>query len=193
MLSLWSTLSLVVVSTGLSGAPALDKPSAPPKRAVAAVVKASKQQPRPRPNPYLQDSIRVATIADIMTSIAGRENEPAGKVFKNVLLHKDMPAKDFLKKMNEEYGRGLGAVCTGCHVAKEWDNDTKKNKTITRDMERMTRVINETHLAKTQDLDDDFPKATCVMCHRGTAHMPNTMPKPTRETVAPEPRGKPGL
>jgi hypothetical protein len=151
------------------------------------------QAARPRPNPYLQDSIRVATIAEIMTSIAGHENEPAGKVFKNVLLHKDMPAKDLLKKMDEEYGRGLGAVCTNCHVAKEWDKDTKKNKNITREMEKMTRTINEASLAKTKDLDDDFPKATCVMCHRGTAHMPNTLPKPTRETVAPEPRGKPGL
>jgi hypothetical protein len=152
----------------------------------------SAQAARPRPNPFLQDSIRVATIAEIMTSIAGHENEPAGKVFKNVLLHKDMPAKDLLKKMDEEYGRGLGAVCTSCHVAKEWDKDTKKNKNITREMEKMTRTINEASLAKTKDLDDDFPKATCVMCHRGTAHMPNTLPKPTRETVAPEPRGKPG-
>lgn len=151
------------------------------------------QPARPRPNPFLQDSIRVATIAEIMASIAGHEDEPASKVFKNVLLHKDMPAKDFLKKMDEEYGRGLGLVCTSCHVAKEWDKDTKKNKNITREMEKMTRTINDASLAKVKDLDDDFPKATCVMCHRGTVHMPNMLPKPTRETVAPEPRGKPGV
>jgi hypothetical protein len=174
MRSLFSAVSLLAVTVGLSGT-------------------LSAQAARPRPNPYLQDSIRVATIAEILKSVEGRENEPAGKVFKNVLLHKDMPAKDFLKKMDEEYGRAIGGVCTNCHVAKEWDKDDKKNKTITREMEKMTRVINESHLAKTKDLDEDYPKATCVLCHRGTAHPPNTLPKPTRETLPAEQRGKPGL
>ncbi len=151
----------------------------------------SAQVARPRPSPFLQDSIRTATIAEVMKSIAGRENEPAGKVFKNVLLHKDMPAKDFLKKMDEEYGRGVGSVCSNCHVPGEWDKDDKKNKTITRDMEKMTRVINEAHLAKQKDLDEDYPKATCVLCHRGTLHPPNTLPKPTRDTPPAEQRGRP--
>lgn len=173
MRSLYSAVSLVIVSVGLSGT--------------------LSAQARARPNPYLQDSIRVATIAEIMQQIAGKEDQPAGTVFKNVTLHKDMPAKDFLKKMDEEYGRGLGAVCTGCHVAKEWDKDDKKNKGIALQMEKMTRIINETHLAKTKDLDDDFPKATCVMCHRGTSHMPNTMPKPTKDTPPAEQRGRPGF
>jgi hypothetical protein len=171
MRSLFSAVSLLAVTVGLSGT-------------------VSAQAARPRPNPYLQDSIRVATIAEVLKSVEGRENEPAGKVFKNVLLFKDMPVKDFLKKMDEDYGRALGAVCTGCHVAKEWDKDDKKNKTITRDMEKMTRIINETYLAKQPDIDEDYPKATCVMCHRGTAHMPNTMPKPTRDTPPAEQRAR---
>ena len=33
-----------------------------------------------------------------MQQIAGKEDQPAGTVFKNVTLFKDMPAKDFLKK-----------------------------------------------------------------------------------------------
>ncbi len=172
MRTLVSAVSLLFVSAAFSGT-------------------LSAQAARPRPSPYLQDSIRVATIAEIMKSIAGRENEPAGKVFKNVLLHKDMPAKDFLKRMDEEYGRGVGAVCSNCHVVGEWDKDEKKNKVIARDLERMTRVINEAHLAKQKDLDEDYPKATCVLCHRGTLHPPNTLPKPTRETLPAEQRTKP--
>ncbi len=173
MRSLFSAVSLVVVSVGLCS----------PLQA----------QARPRPNPYLQDSIRVATIAEIMQSIAGKEDQPAGTVFKNVKLHKDMPARDFLKKMDEEYGRGLGAVCTGCHVASEWDKDDKKNKGIALQMEKMTRIISETHLAKTKDLDEDFPKATCVMCHRGTGHLIDKLPKPTRDTPPAEQRARPGV
>src|SRR5262249_51584465 len=54
--------------------------------------------PRPRrapPNPVVQDSIRRATVATLLVEIAGKENQPAGTVFKNVQLLKDVPAGEF--------------------------------------------------------------------------------------------------
>ncbi len=191
MRSLFTAVSLFVVSAGMDGThkPSDKKPTAKP--AAHPTVSRAKQQPRPRQNPFLQDSIRVASIATIMKSIAGRENEPAGTVFKNVLLFKDLPAKDFLKKMDEDYGRAVGAVCSSCHVPDEWDKDDKKNKIIARQMEKMVRVINGDHLARTEDLDEDYPKATCALCHRGTLHPPNTLPKPDRNTPPAEQRVNP--
>lgn len=135
-------------------------------------------RPRRVPNYAAQDSVRKATVAAILRELAGRENEPAGKVFKNVQLHKDMPVREFLAKMDEQYGRGLGATCTNCHVANRWDSDSLKNKQIARQMENSTRVIQSQLLEKTTGLDGDFPTATCVMCHRGTSHMPNVMVQP---------------
>ncbi len=148
------------------------------------------------PNYERQDSIRIASVEQILREISGRENEPAGKVFKSVQLNKNMPVKAFLTMMNEQYGRGLGNVCSGCHESAivngvnvvNYASDKPKDKRIARDMERMQQSINR-DLAKNQaskGIDDDYPKASCVMCHRGTAHMPNTM-KPLKNTDPPPP------
>jgi photosynthetic reaction center cytochrome c subunit len=113
-----------------------------------------------------------------MKQIAGRENEPAGTVFKNVKLLKDVPAGEFLKTMDEIYGRGLGMVCTGCHIADKWDDDSRKNKIIARQMQRMTNELNTDKLPQVKELDEDWHHVSCVMCHRGTGHAANTMPVP---------------
>ena len=132
-----------------------------------------------RPNPAQQDTLRRAQVDSIMRAIAGRETEPAGKVFKNVKVLKDMPAGEFLKNMNENYGRGLGMTCGNCHVIGQYDQDTRKNKRIARQMQEMTDYINSEKLAKTQEIDDDFEKITCVTCHAGSGHPRTTMPVPT--------------
>jgi hypothetical protein len=133
---------------------------------------------RARPNPVVQDSIRRAAVAELMQQIAGRENQPAGQVFKNVKLLKDMPAGEFLKNMDENYGRGLGWVCSNCHVAGQYDSDQRKNKRIARQMQELTTLINAEQLPKISELDRDYPQVTCVMCHRGTNEPPNKMAVP---------------
>ena len=156
------------------------------------------------PNFERQDSIRVASVEQLLKEIKGRESEPAGKVFKSVQFSKDMPAKAFLTMMNEQYGRGTGNVCTGCHESAivnganvvNYASDKPKDKKIARDMERMQQSINK-ELAKNQaskGIDDDYPKASCVMCHRGTAHMPNTMKSLKNTDPLPQTRvkGPPG-
>ncbi len=131
-----------------------------------------------RPNPIQQDSARRAQVDSIMRTIAGREQEPASKVFKNVKLLKDMPAAAFLKNMDENYGRGLGMSCGNCHVLGKFDEDTRKNKRVARDMQEMTDYINTVRLANIKELDEDYVKVTCVTCHLGSGHPKATMPVP---------------
>lgn len=89
--------------------------------------------------------------------------------------------------MDEQYGRGLSFACTNCHMDNgDYASDERKNKVIARQMERMQRDIDSKYIEKVKELDDPRPKTTCVMCHRGTPHMPNTMDVPT----APVPQRK---
>jgi len=141
--------------------------------------------PRRAPNPIVQDSIRRAQVDSIMRTIAGRENDPAGKVFKNVKLLKDMPASEFLKNMDVNYGRGLGMSCGNCHVVGQYDGDTRKNKRIAREMQEMTDYINTARLPNIKELDEDYTKVTCVTCHAGSGHPRATMAVPLPQAANP--------
>jgi hypothetical protein len=164
----------------------------PPGSATAGAAATPAQRPRRAPpNPVLQDSIRRATVATLLAEIAGKENQPAATVFKNVKLLKDMPAGEFLKTMDEIYGRGLGMVCTGCHIQGKWDDDSRKNKIIARQMQQMTTQLNTVTLPTVKELDEDWHKVSCVMCHRGTGHAANTMPVPPAPTTTTPAQGSP--
>lgn len=159
---------------------------------IAAAPGAAAAAPTPRRqpvSPMKMDTVRRDAVATLLATLKGRENEPAGVVFKNVKLHKDMPVREFLSMMDEQYGRGLGFTCVNCHMDNgDYASDERKNKVIARQMERMQRDIDTKYIAKVKELDDPRPKTTCVMCHRGTPHMPNTMDVPT----APVPQRKRG-
>jgi hypothetical protein len=109
-------------------------------------------------------------VDSIMVAIRGREQEPAGKVFKNVKLLKDMPAADFLRNMDVNYGRGLGMGCGNCHVVGQFDADTRKNKRVALQMQRMVNYINSKQLPVIKELDEDYVRVTCVTCHMGSGH-----------------------
>lgn len=117
-----------------------------------------------------------------MRTIAGRENQPAGTVFKNVKLLKDMPAGEFLKNMDVNYGRGLGMGCGNCHVVGQYDQDTRKNKRVARQMQEMTDYINKSLLPNVKELDEDRPNVNCVMCHMGSGHPKTTIAVPQPST-----------
>ncbi len=160
-----------------------------PATAGAPGAPAAPAQRRQPVSPMKQDTVRREAIATLLATLKGRENEPAGVVFKNVKLHKEMPVTQFIAMMDEQYGRGLGFTCVNCHMDNgDYASDERKNKVIARQMERMQRDIDTKYIAKVKELDDPRPKTTCVMCHRGTAHMPNTMDVPT----APVPQRKRG-
>ena len=145
---------------------------------------------REPPNPMRQDTARRALVDSIMRTIAGRENEPAGTVFKNVTNLKAMPAGEFLKTMDTQYGRGLGWTCNNCHVMTNFSDDARKNKRIAKQMQEMQDHINVVRLASVKELDAKYDQVSCVMCHRGANEPKGTMPvlPPTTPTVAP---GKP--
>ena len=124
------------------------------------------------------DSARRNIVAQVMQSIAGREQQPAGQVFKNVKVLTDIPAAQLLTMMNEQYGRGLGVGCTSCHVPGKWESDEKKNKTVAREMQRLANRLNSTDLPAIPDFEKEFDKVTCVTCHRGSQHPASSMPVP---------------
>jgi len=131
-----------------------------------------------------QDTARRKQVDSILVAIKGRENEPAGDVFKNVKVLKSMPAGDFVRNMDTIYGRGLGMTCANCHVVGQFDGDTRKNKRVARDMQVMENYINTAQLPNIKELDEDFHKVSCVTCHAGSGKPRNAMPVPSPSAVA---------
>ena len=183
-----AALSAVII-VACTSSPTTQAPSPQPASPVAqqGAQPAATGAPAPRraPNPIAQDSARRAQVDSIMRAIAGREQQPAGTVFKNVKLLKDMPAGEFLKNMDVNYGRGLGMSCGNCHVIGKYDEDTRKNKRVAREMQEMTDYINSVRLAGIKELDEDYTKVTCVTCHAGSGHPKTTMavPAPASSTL----------
>jgi hypothetical protein len=113
-------------------------------------------------------TLRAATTAQLMKDIAGKENEPASTVFKNVQLLKDMPAGQFLTFMDQGVGRALGRNCTDCHVANDWQSDSLGRKKTARLMIGVMQGINNDLLTKLPaGRNGQTPKISCVTCHRG--------------------------
>src|SRR4051812_9874663 len=67
-------------------------------------------------------------VQQVMASIAGREQEPASRVFTNVKYLADVPARTFLQIMNVGYAKALGVSCTHCHVEGNYGADDKRPK-----------------------------------------------------------------
>ena len=111
-----------------------------------------------------------AFVAKIKAQIAGHEQEPAEKVFKNIQISnlKNTPAERFLAIMNLGYGHALGVACTYCHVEDNFASDEKRPKRAAREMAVMHRAINE-QLSKMQNLapNPDGHFINCTTCHRG--------------------------
>jgi len=131
-----------------------------------------------------QDTARHKQVDSILVAIAGRENQPAGTVFKNVKVLKDMPAGEFVRNMDTIYGRGLGMSCANCHVVGQYDGDTRKNKRVAREMQVMENYINSVQLANIKELDEDYTTVSCVTCHLGSGHPRATMAVPAPSTSA---------
>ena len=156
----------------------------------ATVTSTVPEQPVPnRRVPPSRDSLaklRAVYVAKVMQQIAGRENEPADRVFKNVQVLKNLTAGQLVQTMDKVYGTALSWNCTNCHrLANQgnWASDTSANKTRARFMQQMTNEINTAQLPKLYPRDT--PTISCATCHRGYNE------PPSREYLLPE-RGKPG-
>jgi len=114
--------------------------------------------------PPVNSAERDQAMADIKKRIAGRENEPAEKVFKNIEILKGKNASRLPGMMLALTGL-LGVNCTYCHVKDQWDSEEKPTKQTARKMFRMIGVIND-------DFFERQNKVSCWTCHRGNPHPP---------------------
>ena len=105
-------------------------------------------------------------VTRLLAAIKGQENRPAGEVFKNVQLLKNIPAGRFLKIMDFGYSRALGVGCEHCHATDRWEADEKRAKHAAREMIQLVGEIN-TKLESMQHIDNSEPMVNCTTCHRG--------------------------
>jgi len=121
-------------------------------------------------------------LADLRKQIAGKEDQPAEQVFKNIQMFKGMPAARLLRVMELGYSRSLGVNCTHCHVVDQWDKDDKPTKPIAREMAKMVQTINTDLLKNIKGLKGPNPIVNCTTCHRGQTkpalNLPETKSKP---------------
>lgn len=108
-----------------------------------------------------------AFLEAISKQIAGNESKPAGEVFKNIKMMKEVSAGRLLSIMNFGYSRSLGVSCTHCHVPGKWESDEKPVKQVARDMAAMVGKINGELLAGIGNLRSSKPTVNCTTCHRG--------------------------
>ena len=127
---------------------------------------------------------RDSASAMVLRSIAGRENQPAESVFKNIKILKGIPAGRVPAIMNMGFGRSLGVSCGFCHVPGKWDLDDKEEKNTARLMFTMVQTINRDYMAKVPNDRGAPPVVNCFTCHRGNAH-------PIEQPPGPRPAGAP--
>jgi len=120
----------------------------------------------------VRDSLTAARrdsgAAGVLRMIAGRENQPAESVFKNIKIFKGVPAGRLVNIMNNGFGRSLGVSCGFCHVPGKWDLDDKEEKNTARLMFAMVQTINRDYISKVPvDSGGPRPVVNCFTCHRG--------------------------
>jgi hypothetical protein len=127
-----------------------------------------------------------AKLAELRKKIAGRENEPAEAVFKNIQFLKGVPAGRLLAVMRLGYSRSLGVNCTHCHVVDEWEKDDKPTKQTARDMAQMVRTINNDVLKNIKNLKSESPVINCTTVIGGKRSLRWICPKARPRLLQPE-------
>lgn len=179
------TVGVVAVLSCSKPSPSPSPTSAPSPSANNAGPGAGGPARRIPPGRDSMAKLRAAYVTQIMQQIAGHENEPAERVFKNVQVLKGITAAQLVHKMDEDYGVALSWNCTNCHRLAAQGNfasDTATDKRRARFMQQMTNDLNQVQLPKLYP--KDTPHVDCVTCHRGYN-------EPPEKLLIPE-RGKPG-
>lgn len=159
-----STPAPVTPAQTQSGQPA-GGPGGPPMTAADSARMAAVMAAR-------RDSIekdRTRLFNEELAFIAGRENQPAESVYKNIKLFKGQPASRVLNVMYRGFSPALGVSCSHCHVTGEYEREDKPTKQIARDMFAMVNAINTEYLRKIPNIKSPNPTVNCSTCHRGQA------------------------
>jgi hypothetical protein len=153
---------------GLAAAPAFSvpqsKPQTPPAPAPAATP-APSPAPAPAPAHAAGSFDQQKALAELQKEIAGKEDQPADKVFMNIENFKGVPAGRLLRAM-EAFSKALGVDCAYFHDPGHWESDDKEEKVAARGMMRMAGDINEKYLKGMPGLDAKA-RVSCTTCHRG--------------------------
>jgi hypothetical protein len=123
--------------------------------------------PNPPSTPEAIKQFNEEKVAELFKQIAGKEDQPAQAVFKNIKTLTGVPAGKLLMIMQIGYSRSLGVSCVHCHVPGQWEKDDKPAKQIARDMSKMAHTIIFDLLANIDGLKDRTPLVNCTTCHRG--------------------------
>jgi tetratricopeptide (TPR) repeat protein len=126
-------------------------------------------------SPLLAAAVCAAAVAVLLspTARSAAEDEPE---FKNLqVLPADIESNELWRLMRFELVGGLGVRCSYCHVGEEgaplddydFASDAKAPKRKAREMLRMVRAINETHLAGLEDRAQPPVRVSCFTCHHG--------------------------
>jgi hypothetical protein len=129
-----------------------------------------KQTPTSSSEPSTPEAIKQFNedqVAAVLGQIAGKEDQPAETVFKNIKIFTGVPAGNLLKIMQLGYSRSLGVSCAHCHVIGQWEKEDKPAKPIARDMAKMSHTIIFDLLRNIDGLKDRNPLVNCTTCHRG--------------------------
>jgi hypothetical protein len=105
-------------------------------------------------------------LAELKKQIAGREQEPAEAVFKDIEVMKGRTAEQLLAVMDLGYSRSLGVGCGHCHDVADWPADVKPQKEVARQMTLMARELNA-KLRTIEGIESETPTVNCTTCHRG--------------------------
>jgi hypothetical protein len=108
----------------------------------------------------------------------GRDDKPAGEVFKNVQALKNMPAGRLAGVMNG-WTKALGVKCNHCHTPGAWEKEDLPAKQIAREMMALTSRINNESFKEIKNLKSERPSISCYTCHRGAAKPETAPPAPT--------------
>lgn len=120
-------------------------------------------------------------LAELRTSIEGKEDQPAVDVFMNIKQYKGVTAGRLLRIMEFGFSRSLGVTCTHCHVPGQWEADDKGAKDTARAMSAMVAAINNDHLKNIPTLNSANPSVNCTTCHRGQKRPALEMPAQAAE------------
>ena len=154
---------LVLALACATAAPPQPTPTVAPPAATPVAAPRSGGMP---PNPNQEQNDQVAKA--VLERIAGRENEPAELVFKNIQSLKGVPAGRLVRVMNMGYSRALGVSCLHCHYGPDYSSDEKRQKRAAREMMAMNKMIND-RLQSLENLEGKPEEhvVNCSTCHRG--------------------------
>ena len=122
-------------------------------------------RPSATPSPGAQQNAEdIQALAEINQRLAGREDEIAEIVFKNIEILKGKKASRLPGMMKALTGL-LGVGCDYCHIRNQWEREDKPTKQTARKMFRMMAAINN-------DNFDGRNAVSCWTCHRGNPRPP---------------------